>query len=177
MAAVMSKKILTLPDGVKPAKRKPKLIAFSKLRSYVGRVPRYQRGGGVVLVKDPPPVERVILTLQAFRRHNTLNPILQPTDRVLLRWAESGGTGLPNPEAETRETHYDPLPPDLQAKVDEIVAKSPWETFVRKWYRTNLTVKELAEVLCISRVQLYADWRAALWYFRGRFESEHGLDV
>lgn len=145
-------------------------------KSYVDRgAPgelRYQRDGALPLVKNPPPVQRIILTLQTLRRHNTLQPALQPTHRMLLRWGESGGTGLPNPEAEVRETHYDPLPPDLQGKVDDIVFGSPWESLARKWYRTTLTGKELADVLRVSRSQLYADWRAALWYFRGRFENE-----
>lgn len=149
------------------------------LHPYVDRGPpelRYHGDGELLLVKDPKPVERVILTLQSLRRHNTLQPILQPTHRILLRWGESGGTGLPNLEAETRETHYDPLPPDLQAKVDDIVTGCAWELLTRKWYRTTLTGQELAVSLCISRSQLYADWRAALWYFTGRFEAEavHG---
>jgi hypothetical protein len=77
-----------------------------------------------------------------------------------------------NPEADTRETHYDPLPPDIQGKVDDIVAGSPWETLARKWYRTTLTGQELADAMFISRSQLYADWRASLWYYRGRLEAD-----
>jgi hypothetical protein len=136
---------------------------------------RYQRGGSL-RVKDPPPVLRVTLTIQqlleARRRHNSLHPDLEPTNRLFLRWGESGGTGLPNPEAEVRETHYDPLPPDLQAKVDGIVEGSPWEKLTRKWYRTSLTNKELAVELNVSRRQLYYNWHSSLWYFRGRFEAE-----
>jgi hypothetical protein len=30
---------------------------------------------------------------------------------------------------------------------------------------------ELADELCISRSQIYADLRAALWYFTGRFQA------
>lgn len=133
---------------------------------------RYQRGGKLLLCKEPPPVLRVILTQESLRRHNSLQPALQSTHRTLLRWGESGGTGLPNPEADVRETHYDPLPPDLQGKVDDIVKDSPWEMLARKWYRTSLTTKELAASLCVSRPQLYIDWKSSLWYYRGRFESE-----
>lgn len=172
-----AKKTISLPpQDTKARKVKRKLIEIAQWRPYIDRgkpgLLKYQRGGQLLLVKDPPPAPRVMLTLQALRRHNTLQPELQPTDRVLLRWGESGGTGLPNPDAEIRETHYDPLPPDLQEKVDDIVGGSPWVSFTRKWYRTNLTAKALAEEMCISRVQLYADWRSALWYYRGRFESE-----
>lgn len=137
---------------------------------------RYGVDGNVSFVKEPPTVERVILTLQALKRHNTLEPVLQPTDRVLLRWGETGGSGLFDPDAERRETHYDPLPPDLQMKVERIVEGCAWETFARKWYRTSMTATELAEWMRISRTQLYKDWRAALWYFTGRFEAEriHG---
>jgi hypothetical protein len=145
------------------------------LHTYVDRGPpglRYQNDGDLLLVKDPQPVERIVLTLQSLRRQNTLQPALQPTDRILLRWGENEGTGMPNLEAETRETHYDPLPPDLQAKVSAIVTGCAWELFTRKWYRTTLTAQQLADVMCISRSQLYADWRACLWYFTGRFEAE-----
>lgn len=132
---------------------------------------RYQ-GGKMLLVKEPPTVPEKILTLQILRRHNTLEPALQPTNRMLLRWAEGGGNGLPNPEADIRETHYDPLPPDLQGKVDTIVEGSPWAMLARKWYRSAGDRKALAEELRISRTQLYGDWRAALWYFTGRFQAE-----
>lgn len=145
------------------------------LHPYVDRGPpvlRYQNDGALLVVKEPAPVERIVLTLQSLRRQNTLQPALQPTHRILLRWGESGGTGLFNPEAEIRETHYDPLPPDLQTKVDDIVTGCAWELFARKWYRTTLTGQQLADLMCISRTQLYADWRALLWYFTGRFEAE-----
>jgi hypothetical protein len=148
-------------------------------RPYVDRgVPgtlRYQ-GGQLPMVKDPEKVHLQIMTLQDIRRHNSLEPALQPTERVLLRWSESGGTGLPNPDADTRETHYDPLPPDLQEKVDEIVQASPWATLTVKWYRSTLSKQDLAGLLRVSRTQLYGDHRSALWYYRGRFESNgiHG---
>lgn len=129
-------------------------------------------GDVMPLVKEPPQVSVRILKLTEIRRHNTLEPELQETNRILLRWGESGGNGLPNPEADQREIHYDPLPPDLQERVDDMVGASPWETLMRKWYRTSLDRKALAKELRVSRAQLYADWRAALWYYRGRFEAE-----
>jgi len=136
---------------------------------------RYQRGE-LLLVKEPPRAKEIILQLQELRRHNTLQPELQPTNRIFLRWAEAGGDGLPNPAADRRELHYDMLPADEEEWVTEVVKGSPWETLIRKWYRTTLDSKRLAEELCISRTQLYADWRCALWYFRGRLE-EVGFDV
>lgn len=144
-------------------------------RSYVDRgAPglRYQRGGRLLLVNDPEAPAKVRLTLEALRRHNTLQPALEPTNRVLLRWAEGGGTGIPDPDAEIRQTHYDPLPPELQRKVEDIVTGSPWEALTRKWYRSTMTGQQLADLFCVSRTQLYSDWRSALWYFRGRFESD-----
>jgi hypothetical protein len=122
-------------------------------------------------VREPPSVRVRLLALSAIRRHNTLEPQLVETDRILLRWSEGGGTGLPNPNAETRETHYDPLPPDLQEQVDTIVDTSPWRTLTVKWYRSARDRKEIAAELRISRSQLYADWRCALWFYRGRFEA------
>lgn len=139
-------------------------------RGTPGRL-RYNKGGRLLLVKEPPSVPEKILTLQALRRHNTLQPALQPTHRLLLRWGEGGGSGLPNTDADVREVHYDPLPPDQQKKIDALVDGSPWELLTRRWYRTALGGQELADEFGISRTQLYADWRASLWYFRGRFEG------
>jgi hypothetical protein len=168
---------LKLPDEVEPV-RKRRNVYQAKHRPYLDlSLRRYQKGGALLLCKDPPRPMRVTLTMEqllaARQRHNSLQPALQPTDRILLRWGESGGNGLPNPEAEVRETHYDPLPPDLHEKVDDIVEGSPWEMLTRKWYRTSLTNRELAVSLCVSRPQLYIDWKSSLWYYCGRFESEH----
>jgi len=131
---------------------------------------RYQ-GGKRLEVRIPPVIPKVVITLQAVRRHNSMEPPLQPTHRIFLRWSENAGTGMPDPDADRRESHYDPLPPDLQSKVDSILSESPWETLIRKRYRTNLNMSELADELCISRSQIYADLRAALWYFTGRFQA------
>ena len=124
------------------------------------------------LVREPPVAPLKILTLSILRRHNSLQPALQPTNRILLRWAEGMGDGLPNPDAEIRETHYDTLPPDVKEKVDGIVFGSPWEMLTRKWYRTSLSIKGLADALHVSRSQIYVDWQSSLWYYRGRFENE-----
>ena len=174
---MMSKRILHLSGAVRGNRRSKTAKIPGKIpHPYVDRGPagvlRYQHDGGLPVVKDPAPVQRVILTLQELRRHNTLQPALQPTHRILLRWSEGGGNGLPNPEAEIRETHYDPLPPDLQTKVDDIVAGCAWEILARKWYRSSLTTKDLAAEMCITRTQIYKDWNALLWYFTGRFEAQ-----
>lgn len=132
---------------------------------------RYQ-GGRLLEVKAPPVVLVRRLALVEVRRHNTLEPELQETHRILLRWSEDLGNGLPNPEADTRETHYDPLPPDLQERVTLIVDGSPFARFVRKLYRTALTGRALAVELGISHTKLLSERRAALWYCRGRFEAE-----
>ena len=146
-----------------------------KLRPYIDRgkpgTPRFI-GGTFPTVRDPPKVPIHRLALEIIKRHNTLEPELEQTNRTFLRWSENEGSGLPNPDADTRETHYDPLPPDLQEKVSDIVDASPWTNFIRKLYRSSLTGKSLAQELGISRTQFYADRSCALWYFRGRFESE-----
>lgn len=147
---------------------------MSKAQPYIDRgLPgklRYQ-GGQLLEVRLPAPAPPVIVTLQAIRRHNTLEPPLQPTHRIFLRWSESAGDGMPDPDADRRESHYDPLPPDVQMKVDAILDESPWRVLMRKRYRTNLNMTELADDLCISRSQIYSDLRAALWYFTGRFQA------
>lgn len=118
----------------------------------------------------------MILKLQALRRHNSLQPELQPTHRVFLRWSESGGSGLPNPNADKRELHFDPLPLEQEGIVSEIVRTCPWETLIREWYLGTLDSQRLADGFGISRTQLYTDWRCALWYCRGRLEAA-GFDV
>lgn len=159
-----------------PRRKRKKTVTFNPLRPYFdhGRPGplRYGPDGKVLRAKEPPQAVRVVLTPESLRRHNTLNPALQATNRLLLRWGESGGTGLPNPEAEIRELHYDPLPNDLQEMVDDIVSGSPWASLTRRWYRTSLTPRQLAEELCIGKTQLYEDWKSSLWYYRGRFETE-----
>lgn len=129
------------------------------------------QGGQLLRVQEPPRAKHIILTLKMLRRHNSLDPELEPTNRIFLRWGEKGGTGMPNPEADVRETHYDPLPLADQECVDEIVRQSPWEALMRKWYRTNLDTKALAESMGISRQQIYTKHSNALWYFRGRLEA------
>lgn len=150
-----------------------------QLRPYIDRgkpgTLRYQ-GGRLLEVKPPPTIELRRLALEVIRRHNSLEPELHETHRILLRWSEDLGNGLPNPEAEARETHYDPLPPDLQEKVTQIVDGSPFANFVRKLYRTVLTGRALAAELGVSHTKLLSERRAALWYCRGRFEADriHG---
>jgi hypothetical protein len=144
-------------------------------RPYVDRgmpgLLRYQKGGILPLVCEPPILRPRMLKLHEIQRHNSLEPELQETHRILLRWSEGGGNGLKNPEADIRETHYDPLPPDLQEKVDDIVDGSPWAPLIVKRYRSSLDMDKIAIELDVSRTKLYADLRAALWYFRGRLEA------
>jgi hypothetical protein len=136
--------------------------------------PRFQQGGRLVLMEAKvPDVDVRRLKLEELRRHNSLEPELLPTLRTLLRWSERAGTGEFNPEADFRETHYDPLPPDLQEKVTVIVDSSPWAAFIRKLVMTSLAKGSLAEQLGMSRTKFCSDRRCAFWYCRGRFEAEH----
>lgn len=168
---------LRLAAGRELKYRRQRSVYFSPLRVYLDRGYNSRLGddGKPLRVKEPPMVQRVMLTVamhKKLQREKILTPELQPTHRTFLRWGESGGNGLPNPEAEIRETHYDPLPPEIQEKVDDIVFGSPWEMLVRKWYRTSKTNQELADELGVKRTQLYTNWNSALWYYRGRFETE-----
>lgn len=113
------------------------------------------------------------LKLAEIRQRYSIEVELIETHRILLRWSEDLGSGLPNLEAETRETHYDPLPPDLQEKVTLIVDGSPFAKFVRKIYRTAVTGRALAEELGISHTKFLSERRVALWYCRGRFEADY----
>lgn len=133
---------------------------------------RYQRGGVLVMMEGKVSAVKVPqLSLEALRRRNSIDPELQPTLRMLLRWSENAGTGMPNPEADIRETHYDPLPPDLQGAVTDIVSGSPWEWFIRKLVSSTLSKGSLAEQLGMTRDKFCDERKNALWYFRGRFEA------
>ena len=123
------------------------------------------------VVDFPAAIGRVI-PLEELRWHNTLEPELLGTYRVLLRWSEREGSGLYNPDAEIRETHYDPLPLEIQGKVTTVIDTSPWPSFIRKLVMTNLTRGALAEQLGMAQRTFYAERKNALWYCRGRFEGE-----
>jgi hypothetical protein len=151
---------------------------FGNWRVYVDRgkpgTPRLERGGALVLMKEEvppllPSLDRK-LTLQSLRRHNSLEPDLQDTHRLLLRWSERGGSGLPDPEADVREIHYDPLPLELQERVTAIIEDSPWDKLIRKLYFSTLKKGSLAEQLGISRAELNNRRNNALWFFKGCFQ-------
>lgn len=131
-------------------------------------------------VADPPTARGAILTLKALRRHNSLDPELQPTHRIFLRWAEPGpsGAGPPDLDVAPRETHFSPLPPDVQAIVTDLVHDAPKRTglLIRRWYRSQRDTVEIMAELKVCRKQLYIEYKQGLWYFRGLFESR-GLDV
>lgn len=136
---------------------------------------RYTPRGQVVEMtgKVPPvPYPERKLTLEALKRHNTLDPELQDTHRIFLRWSETAGTGEFNPEAERRELHYDPLPLEVQEQVTAIVQASCWEKFIRKLYFSTLTRGSLAEQMGVSTAQLKNMRNNCLWFFKGRFEVE-----
>lgn len=135
--------------------------------------PRYQRGGRLVLMEtEVPSAEVRKLKLEEVRRHNSLDLELQDTHRIFLRWSETAGVGDFNPEADIRETHYDPLPLEVQQRVTVIVDESPWQKFMRKLYFTTLTKSSLAEQLGISLAQFKTKRGNALWFFKGRFQAE-----
>src|SRR5262245_42219020 len=97
-------------------------------------------------VKEPPQAPYIILTLQELRRHNSLQPELQPTNRIFLRWAAGSGTGLYNPDAEPRrESHMSRLGDAEHKLVDQMIIDSPWETLIRAWYRTEIDTQQLAK--------------------------------
>lgn len=130
--------------------------------------------------RKPKTAPRAILTLELLRRHNSLDPQLQPTHRYFLRWAEPGpsGAGPPDPDAPPQETHFDPLPPDVHEVVSELVDAAParMRLLIRRWYRSQCDTQEIMDELGVKRTKLYGEHRTALWYFRGCFEAK-GFDV
>jgi hypothetical protein len=151
--------------------------AMKKSRPYLDRgrpgTPRHDEHGNLVtMTAEVPSAPDRKLTLESLRRHNSLDPELQDTHRVLLRWSETAGTGEFNPEADKREIHYDPLPLEVQEQVSAIIKGSPWSFFVRKLYFTTLTMGSLADQLGISTALLKTERKNCLWYFKGHFEAQ-----
>ncbi len=142
-------------------------------------------------VPEPPPtaaevrkvnhlVRRAVglaLLQQGSSRLGSLDQRFIGTDRILMRWAASIGSGLPSERwDDTVQIKLPPLDDATAVVVDRIIMAAPHEVraLVRSWYCTPTPVDTMARMRRISRRTLYLRWRAALEYMRARFrESDH----
>lgn len=119
-------------------------------------------------------------TLKLLLRQNALDPRLMPTDRHLQRWAVGQGTGLSNPDAADGppKAHLDPLPQDQSIVTDQVIIHSPtnFRRFVHDWYRSSMSVEQIAERLGMTRQTVYLERRIVLAYYLGRL-SEAGISI
>jgi hypothetical protein len=97
---------------------------------------------------------------------------LIPTDRILLRWARSVGDGLYDCPWEDVPFNRAPELDDQTAiVVDQLVLRAPCRKLVELWYRTNLPPREISRRLRCDEDVLPVRFNAALWHFKGHFES------
>ena len=97
---------------------------------------------------------------------------LIPTDRILHRWARSVGIGL-------RDCPWDEVPfnraPELDDQtaivVDQLILRSPARKLTELWYRTSMPGREIARRIRCDEDSLVLRWNAALWHYKGHFES------
>lgn len=131
-------------------------------------------------MRNRPSAAQVIGKLQEATRHNTLDPELVPTDRMMQRWAVSVGSGLPQ-DVEGWDDKPISKPPPLDDEtaitVDRIVQQlgEKYRRLAVSWYKSAKPRQSIAYELAIPRSSMYLEWRAMLWYLRGRFQGA-GLD-
>lgn len=124
-------------------------------------------------------------TLRKLPR-DMVDPRLRSTDRWLLRWAITPGSGPKEPSlAQPRfvptipESKFTALNDRESYMVDRAVKTSPiWaRTFVLMWYRSERTPAEIAEALRMKRRQsLYEERALVLSYFLGRL-AQMGFEM
>lgn len=100
-------------------------------------------------------------------------PEFAATDRILLRWAASVGSGLKSEGDPAEATGYPPLPDDQAILVDRAIQFAPdaQRQFVVLWYKTPMPRSQIAMRLGISRSTLYVERNAMLSYFQQRFRA------
>ena len=117
------------------------------------------------------------LLQQGSSRLAQLDERFMATDRILMRWSASIGSGLPRDDwDDTARARLPPLDDATAIVVDRLVMQAPHvvRSLIRSWYCTPTPVESMARDRAISRATLYLRWRASLEYMRGRsIESRH----
>lgn len=109
-----------------------------------------------------------------------LDEVLMPTHRVLQRWAVSIGMGLPSDSWDDRKISKPPPLDDATATVvDNVICRGNdgCRRFVRDWYRTPTPVSAMCGSMGMDTKGIYMQWRASLFYYRGRFLATGHQDL
>lgn len=133
------------------------------------------RIGEVPMSKLTPEQIRVI------NRATATDPRVQVADRCFLRWAATPYDSYGAPQLSyiilvnrSGTPSHVPLD-DAESKiVDTVVRAAPyWAAgFVRMWYRSEMSVTQIAEQLKVSRREyVYAERERVLFYFVGRLHE------
>lgn len=128
---------------------------------------------------DPAAIRRIA-------RATALDPRLEPTDRLAIRWAagERPGGAL-HPLEAIRLLHDGavlgggviPTPHDIMKFDQCFVESGPQDrAIISTWYKSGGSAEQKARRLGISRATFYTEWGRALSYFRGWLRA-HGLDI
>ena len=166
-----------------------------QLRPYLMRgVPRVTEPRATVL---DPPDDRVrtipqtpLLKPEEIRlrcREMAIDPRLRVINHCFQRWAATPTDGEEGPRLARPQLIFTHGSQHMSAPLDEHQAKHvdrimryspPWATsFVRLWYRSGLSVKDIAAALAIrNRQSVYQERILVLGYFLGRFIAE-GVEV
>lgn len=129
-----------------------------------------------------PQVAIVAMPLSQLRmltREKALDPRFRPVDRYLWRWSVGQGSGLPLAAEAAEalpESRPTPLAPDEAVVVDmAILHSAAWaREFVFMWFRSPLTIEEIAKRLEIRARAVYEVRREAMAYYLGLL---HGLGI
>lgn len=108
------------------------------------------------------------------------HPELESVHRVMLRWAAGQGSGLPTENwDDTPKSKEPPLDDETAIKVDRIVQHdltTKYLLLVLGWYKSPAPREVIAKRMGLpGRSSLYPEWRAILYYLKGRFQGV-GID-
>lgn len=105
---------------------------------------------------------------------------LEPTNRILQRWAVSIGLGLPTEDWDDMpKAKPPPLDDSTAIVVDQIIVRSPPLTYrlIRDWYKRPTPTPTMARNRGIALKSLYKMHQIALNYLRHKFEFSGHPDL
>lgn len=122
-----------------------------------------------------------VAVIRRIAAHNALDVRLAPTDRWLMRWAASSGSGLPLPPEAADflpRTRVPPLAPEDAVLTDHLVSEAPyrWDAFLHSWYRSEKSAEQIGMILGIGRTAVYGEHKVVLGYMLGQLLA-YGADL
>lgn len=102
------------------------------------------------------------------------------TDRIMQRWAQANGSGLPTDRwDDSRQSRPDPLDDHSALIMDRIVLTCPPTTrrIVEAWYRTPLPTRTIAKQLGMSKRALEKAHLLSLNFLKWKIECSNHLTL